>query len=58
MIDNLDVKKTNLPKILNSIIHLISNKINTTFYFEIQEINYSFINSEEKELFEEFNFIY
>ena len=58
MIDNLDVKKTNLPKILNSIIHLISNKINTTFYFEIQEINYSFINSEEKELFEEFNYLY
>ena len=54
MIDNLDIKKTSLPSVLNSIISQINSKSENILQY-IQEINYSFINSEEKELFEELN---
>ena len=55
MLDNLDIKKTNLPSVLNSIIFEINTKIENFSLYDIQEINYSFINSEEKELYEELN---
>ena len=55
MIDNLDIKKTSLPSVLNSIISQINSKSENYLLHYIQEINYSFINSEEKELYEELN---
>jgi len=65
MIDTLDIKRKEMFKALNEILVLIKNKLislniitNEEPYFQIiKEINYSFVNSDEKEIYDKFNFL-
>ena len=65
MIDTLDIKRKEIPTILNEILISIKNKLislniitkEDSYFPIIKEINYSFINSDEKELYDKFNFL-
>ena len=65
MIDTLDIKRKEIPTILNEILISIKNQLislniitkEDSYFPIIKEINYSFINSDEKELYDKFNFL-
>lgn len=65
MIDTLNIKRKDMPTFLNEILLLIKNKLlsfniinkEDSYFSIIKEINYSFINSDEKEMYDKFNFL-
>ena len=65
MINTLDIEREKIPKFLNELLISTKNKLlelnilqqDDNYYSIIKEINYSFMNSDEKELYDKFNYL-
>ena len=60
MIDDLDIERKNILLILNKILICLKNKLNLqdkSIFPLIKEINYSFLDFEEKEIYEKLNLL-
>lgn len=57
MIDDVDFPKEKMPFVLNYIIKSLQISLKENPIPFLQEINYSFINHEEKELYNNLNFV-
>ena len=62
MIDSINIERNNVVPFLNRVLLCIKNILNqdgksenNQYYEYIREINYSFLNGEEKKLYEQFN---
>ena len=58
MIDDVDFPKEKMPFVLNYIIKSLNLLLKQKTFLFLQEINYSFINNEEKELYNNLNFAF
>ena len=64
-IDTLNIEREKIPHFLNELLISIKNKLlslniinqNDSYYSMIKEINYSFLNSEEKDLYDKLNYL-
>jgi hypothetical protein len=60
MIDDLDIERKNILLILNKILICLKNNLNLqdkSIFPLIKEINYSFLDFEEKEIYEKLNLL-
>jgi len=59
MIDNLDIEKKNIPSFLNNFLKSLKDhpEHHQPFWQYIREINYSFLDYEEKEIYDKLNFL-
>ena len=55
MLDSINIPKEKMPFELNDILKLMKYVLKDDVFLFIKEINYSIINCEEKEMYEQFN---